>query len=126
VATPAQQIRRRLPGIAGRYPVSSSSNSGKIIFLKGVVISADRNYQVIQTDSKIYRLVRLLAATYLYTCDSCHSSVYEEEVTAQGKHACPFCAGPISPLTKGDKVRLHYRFAKDASWAEWWGERWEW
>jgi hypothetical protein len=121
VAATAQQIRRRLPGIAGKYAYKD-----EIIFLKGVIIYASERVQAVETDSKIYRLQHLLGSTYLYWCAACPCTVYEEEVTRQGKRACPFCGGPIEPLKVGDKVRLHYRFAKDGNWAQWWGERWEW
>jgi hypothetical protein len=120
------QVKRKLPGLAGKSP------SGDIHFLKGVVIYSSPRVQAVRTDSKIYELIHLIGDTYLYTCSNCVISVWEQELQMQkrvspfAKKACPMCGGPVEPVQKGDKVRLHYRYAKDASWASWWAERWEW
>jgi hypothetical protein len=114
-------IIRKLPGIAGRSPVT-----GEIHFIRGVICYASPRVQAVETDSKIYRLIHLLGSTYLFWCDACHATVYNEEVMREGSQICPFCRGVVLPLDKGTKVRLHYRFAPNAEWADWWAEKWDW
>lgn len=115
-----RKIVRKLPGIAQR------DHAGEIRFIRGRIMRASLSKQVVETDSKQYPILQLLGSSYMYWCEHCHCTVYEEEVLRIGRHACPFCARPVYPCPSGTQVRLHFRFAQDAAWAEWWGERWEW
>lgn len=114
------KITRKLPGIAQR------NEMGEIRFIRGVIIYASVRVQWVETDSKMIGNAHLIGSNFLYWCDACHCSVYEEEILRIGRHACPFCDRPVAPCPVGTKVRLHFRFAQDASWAEWWAEVWEW
>lgn len=123
-------IKRILPGRAMR------DNNDKIPFYKGRVIYASERIQWIQTNHPEHKLVYLIADTYLYWCDRCKISVWEQEVMTHGVRRCPFCLGRILALSPGDTVRLHYRYnAKPKNeagltpadvWGAWWAERWEW
>ncbi len=114
-----RKIVRKLPGIAQR------NAAGEITFIRGRIMRATLAKQVVETDSKIYPILQLLGSNYMYWCETCHCTVYEEEVLRIGRHACPFCDRPVFPMAAGIRVRLHFRFAQDAAWAEWWGERWD-
>jgi hypothetical protein len=101
------------------------------------------------------RTIKLVGNTFAYWCEKCQCTVYEEEIQTLGRinarlieeaggwplirsqkvigQVCPFCgstgAPPQSifrPLQHGDRVRCHYRFAKNGSWGTWWAERFEW
>ena len=131
--TPAAFITRSLPGLSWK------NHEGRVVFLKGRVISASwaklgSGSQWVETDSKIHPLLCLIGDTYTYFCAHCQVTLWEQELmkmqpvrpAGKDQQTCVFCTGPIKPLQPGDKVRLHYRFMPDASWASWWAERWEW
>lgn len=120
-------LRRHLPGTAGR------NGKNEIIFLKGYVIYASSRVQWVETESKIHRIVSLIGETFLYVCDRCVCSVLQCELIPPEnpfeQPGCPFCQSKVPVLHQvrvGDKVRVHFRYAKDHSSAAWWGERWEW
>ena len=107
-------------------------------YIKGVVEYASSRVLFVVTDSKLVGNVNLIGETYIYCCERCRCTVYEQEVQAMRQHdidsgmmiprsrRCPFCNGPIERLARGAKLRLHYRFAANGSSGAWWGERWEW
>jgi hypothetical protein len=120
-ASIAPQIRRKLPGKATLNP------RGEITFMRGYVTYASPRVQWVETDSKEYRLVALIGETYIYWCPRCSCTVWEQELMMLGARTCPFCAGTLQNVLRGDKIRLHYRYdPKALSWGNWWGERWEW
>jgi len=133
------RLIRNLPGIPWKNGLD------RITYLKGVIVYSSARVEYAETDSKIYRLVPLIGETFIYVCEKRSAlhpaqgpcTVYEQEVEAMRQHEidagkmpgprrCPFCSGPIHRVERGDKVRLHYRFAADGRSAAWWGERWEW
>ena len=120
MATPAHNIRRKLPGHAWR------DTNDEVVFLKGVVNYSSSRVQWIETESKIHPLVYLIADSYAYYCEHCHSMMFEQEVMQMGVRICIFCRGSIRPLVRGEKVRVHYRFGRDGKWGGWWAEKWEW
>ena len=118
-------ITRHLPGKATHRDIM-----GRVKFIKGRVISVTRNTVVIQTDSKMVGQVILIGETYIYWCPRCQTSVWEVE-RVRNRGACPFCAGQLSAIQAGDKMKLHYRVGveKDqdgqmvGGGAAWWGEK---
>lgn len=122
IVTVGNSLVRRLPGIAGR------NRAGEIIFLRATVIYASSRIQWAETESKLEnaRLVFLVGATYMYCCAECRATVYEDETTRLGGPWCPFCRGHVQPIKRGQHLRVHFRFARDGSWAQWWGEVWDW
>lgn len=116
----SQGVIRRLPGRAQRNRLD------QIEFRKGYVIFASPRVQYVETDAKAHRLVYLIGDTFIYWCFKCQCTVWEKEVTQQGGRHCPFCRGPIFIISEGEKVRLHYRYAHDSTWASWWAEKWDW
>ena len=139
-----EKVRRKLPGFAQRKAIND-----EVIFVKGRVLHSGWGMtgpvtQTIQTDAKLYPLVKLIGDTYAYWCRRCFATIFEQELQLRAmvsnedgtreyvrsgkvnEQKCPHCLGPIAPLQPGDKVRCHYRFAEDGTWAAWWAERWEW
>ena len=136
---PGQYIHRKLPG-------HSWKKNGEVIFIKGKVLHSGwgklgSSTQLIQTNSKLVGLAQLCGHNYIYWCDFCKITIFEQEmlITKQTRSAsvdkqrCVFCDGPVLPVQPGTKVRLHYRFAARAAsegisaagWGGWWAEVWE-
>lgn len=137
---PAQLFRRKLPGEAYK-------KNGEIVFLKGRVIHAGwgrlgSSTQFIETDSKQVPYVQLCGHNYIYWCEHCRLTIFEQEFllfrqirsSNRDKQRCVFCEAPILPVAPGTKVRLHHRYAvrqasenvAAAGWGGWWAEVWEW
>ena len=129
----AKYITRKLPGY------SYKTSEGKVVFIRGRVIHAGwgklgSTTQAVLTDSKLVGLVHLTGHNYIYWCDACKLTLFEQEmlITRQirssnvTKQRCVFCEGAVLPVQAGTKVRLHYRFAANAAWGGWWAEVWEW
>jgi hypothetical protein len=128
----APRLKRQLPGLCAWI-----DELGRPRYIKGIVVYQSSRIQWVETDSKMVGLVALLADTYLYCCARCPSTVYGQEVEAMRQHdldcgrmprprRCPFCSGPIAPVQRGDRLRLHYRCAANGSSGAWWGERFDW
>lgn len=100
---------------------------GNIPFENGTVIKADERFQWIEVPHREFP-VFLVADTYLYWCKNCRVPVYGQELMKLGfgmrSHGtrCPFCKEELIPAKRGDKVKIHFRHAQDASWAQWWAE----
>lgn len=124
-------MKRVLPGYVWRKP------NGEILLHKGVLTDITRNFEWIDTDSRIQPRIYLVGDTYCYLCLRCPCTVYEQELQMMRQHEidkgwmpkparCPFCSGPIERPKLGDKFVLQYRFAKDGMTGTWWAERREW
>jgi len=140
VSTPTllSKIKRILPGLAWRH----SHKQEEVMFFKGIVKSSSWGQtgsltQTILLDSKLVGAggyIKLIADTYAYWCPNCKATIWEQELNEHApmrsgsvsEQKCPYCAGPISPLQPGDKVRAHYRFSPKGNWGSWWAERWDW
>jgi hypothetical protein len=137
---PGQYITRKLPGHTYRL-------KNEIVFVRGKVLHSGwgklgSSTQLIQTDSKLVNLVQLVGHNYIYWCDFCKITLFEQEYlitqsmrsASIEKQRCIFCEGPVLPVEPGTTVRLHYRFAarmagegvSAAGWGGWWAEVWEW
>ena len=126
------RMKRVLPGIPWR------GKDGDVQYIKGVVEYESSRVLFVVTDSKLVGNVHLISDSYIYLCQACPTTVYGQELQAMRQHdidtgmmiprppRCPFCSGPIERLRRGDKLRLHYRFAADGSSGTWWAERREW
>lgn len=118
-------ITRHLPGKATHRDIM-----GRVKFIKGTVIYVSQWSIAVQTDSKAIGMQRLIGETYIYWCSRCQTSVWEVE-RVRSKGACPFCAGQLSALQPGDKLKLHFRVGieKDTNGqmisggTAWWGEK---
>lgn len=113
-------FRRKLPGIALR------DGKGNIPFENGHVIKASERMQWIEVPHRQFPIF-LVADTYLYFCKACNGPVYGQELMKGGMmwahgSLCPFCKNELTPAKRGDKVKVHFRHAEDASWAQWWAE----
>ena len=126
-------LRVRLPGYAHR------KLDGEPQWIYGHVHFSDWGNtgpvsQTIETNSRLYPVIKLIGATFAYWCSGCTATVWEEEIILKGgirhgdvrKQICPRCGGSIAPLQRGDKVRCHYRFSAEGKWGAMWAERWEW
>lgn len=126
-------FRRKLPG----YCLRDQNN--EVVFIRGRVIHSGwgrlgPSTQAIETDSKLVGLVHLVGHNYIYWCESCKLTIFEQEImlTRQvrssdiARQRCVFCEGPMLPVQRGQKVRLHYRWAKNGMHGGWWAEVWEW
>ncbi|MFZ1005570.1 MAG: hypothetical protein WAN65_01955 [Candidatus Sulfotelmatobacter sp.] len=132
--TPAAPRRIKLPGFSWK----KKANENEVLFLKGRIRSSGwgqlgSGVQVIETDSKLQPIVKLVGDTYAYFCPNCQRTVWEQELIQRGGHRSAsitgqvcLCGARISPLQPGDKVRVHYRFHPEGKWGAWWAERWEW
>jgi hypothetical protein len=114
-------FRRKLPGLALR------DGKGNIPFENGRVIYSSERIQYVEVPHKEFP-VFLVADTYLYWCPKFQVPIYGQELMKPGfgmlsrGTRCPFCKEELKPAKVGDKVRIHFRHAKDASWAQWWAE----
>lgn len=118
-----QQLPSRWPGITVR------KRSGEPDFIRGVVHTINRNGVWIETER--HTIEPLMGASFPLYCGHCSKTI-PGSVTykrpPEERHFCPYC-GPefvLRELVKGEKVRLHYRFAPDGSSAQWFGEKWDW
>jgi hypothetical protein len=113
------QTKRSLPGVAQRNWL------GKVEFRKGVVIYASPRIQYVEADDRRNKLIYLVGETFIYWCFRCEVTVWEKEAMASAGY-CPFCKSNLYIVSEGEKVRLHYRHAADASWSSWWAEKYDW
>lgn len=151
MSTATAAFKRVLPGLAWRNSDSEVIFvNGWVHFMNWGLTGPIS--QTVETDSKIVPVIKLIDATFAYWCENCRCTVFEEEVQTLGRinaklaedegrvlpprsfqaagQVCPFCGlrGPriFRPLAHGDRVRCHYRFAKDGKWGTWWAERYDW
>jgi hypothetical protein len=123
----ANWIRQQLPS---RWPgVTVRKRDGEPDFIRGVVHTINRNGVWIETEK--HTVEPLMGAAFPLYCANCAKTI-PGSVTYQRppeeRHFCPYC-GPtfvLRELVKGEKVRLHYRFSRDGSSAQWFGEKWDW
>jgi len=116
----AEVLRRKLPGVALK------TNAGEVEFYNGRIIYASERVQWVQMKHPLHKLVYLMGETFLYWCERCKCDVWEQEFIINHFRGCPFCRGPVKIMGEGEKVRLHFRFAPDTSWSQWWAQRYEW
>ncbi len=84
---PGQYIHRKLPG-------HSWKKNGEVIFIKGKVLHSGwgklgSSTQLIQTNSKLVGLAQLCGHNYIYWCDFCKITIFEQEmlITKQTRSA---------------------------------------
>jgi DNA-directed RNA polymerase subunit RPC12/RpoP len=111
--------KRTLPGEAQR------NSFGKIEFRKGIIIHASPRMQYVEMDDVRWPLVYLVGETFIYWCIRCEITVWETEATANRGY-CPHCQAGLFIVGVGERVRLHYRYAPDKSWASWFAEKYDW
>jgi len=148
-ATKVQQWSEQIPvnsvwpGAAVR--ISHGTRTGEIDFRKGRVIHVSDRAISVEMDHPLYPFVKLMGDSYAHYCPNCQRTIpghvtYRRPVdfvsmTIDGKpqsiplrYFCPFCGPPymLRMLEPGDRLKLHYRFEKDAGSAAWFAEVWEW